>query len=990
MSRLSSNSAGSRRLFSLLPSVGRNPFDKLSFHIRTDFSDIKYTSRRHDYGELLMSFAEAAATAAKTSVTQTSSSILKIAYFMTASTPTISTTGELSTKMKIGTTIFGRKCAHSKLARGIGSHDTAATITSSSTVTGSCCTSSAFHYQLEAFSPVQNPAVLVATAPSRSMRSRRMGMITSGSSLSSSGPLFCPPPLPFTSPLITARCNGNAPTSSTITTNSMTAVDCCNKKDMCQSNSSSPSSTRKRASSGLAVRKIERLLIANRGEIACRVIRTAKSMGIFTIAVFSDEDRGSMHVKMADMAVRIGPSPSSESYLKKEAVLGAALMHGAEAIHPGYGFLSENAEFAQMCREKGIEFVGPSSEAIKSMGDKSESKKLMVAAGVPVVPGYFGKEQDPNFLIEEARRIGYPVLIKATQGGGGKGMRVVEEEGLFMEMLASAKREALSAFGNDTVLIERFIQRPRHIEVQVFGDMRGNVVHLFERDCSVQRRHQKIIEEAPAPGISEEFRKQLGQAAVNAAKAVEYVGAGTVEFIVDTTTGDFFFMEMNTRLQVEHPVTEFVVGVDLVNWQLLVAQGERIPLLQQDIKLNGHAFEARIYAENVGGGFLPSAGPLLHCRPPQPSESVRVETGVEEGDAVPVFYDPMIAKLVVWSGDRAKALTKLRRCLGEYQIAGVPTNIEFLKRLAAHDSFAAADLDTHFIQRFRSQLLGSFLPAKDAVERRGTRDKEEGQGMEEGESRRRETRRAAAVVAVCSFLINLERQNQQGRALPWSVWSSGDSFRVNHLLSSSQASLTAVDEFAAGEHHAQGLEDLNDEARNEEELSVKIQFLKKGDFEIIVDEDSFRVRGRGSEADKKKFFLSIDDTFVEAVCMEHLKGETMHVHLWMAGNHHHFSQVSPLYSSRDLDQRDGHQQVGRSQGPSLKEGFVISPLSGRVARVDAKDGDVVKKGDMIVVLEAMKMEHILKAPKDGVISDLCLQVGQQVLDNQAMFRVSTM
>ncbi|KAG7274156.1 hypothetical protein CRUP_013690 [Coryphaenoides rupestris] len=413
------------------------------------------------------------------------------------------------------------------------------------------------------------------------------------------------------------------------------------------------------------VGRIEKVLIANRGEIACRVMRTAKKMGVRTVAVYSEADRHSMHVAMADEAYHIGPAASQQSYLNMEKVLDVAKKSGSHAVHPGYGFLSENTEFAEACKQEGIIFIGPPSSAIRDMGIKSTSKYIMAAAGVPIIGGYHGEDQSNERLQAEAAQIGYPVMIKAVRGGGGKGMRIARTDSDFLEQLESARREARKSFNDDVMLVEKFVEDPRHVEVQVFGDQHGNVVYLFERDCSVQRRHQKIIEEAPGPGISAEVRRKLGEAAVKAAKAVNYVGAGTVEFIMDAQH-NFFFMEMNTRLQVEHPVSEMITGTDLVEWQLRVAAGERLPLLQDDIILSGHSFEARIYAEDPNNDFLPGAGPLLHLSTPQADAETRIETGVREGDEVSAHYDPMIAKLVVWGVDRSSALKKLHYCLRQY------------------------------------------------------------------------------------------------------------------------------------------------------------------------------------------------------------------------------------------------------------------------------------------------------------------------------------
>ena len=449
-----------------------------------------------------------------------------------------------------------------------------------------------------------------------------------------------------------------------------------------------------------------KILIANRGEIACRVIKTARKMGIATVAVFSDADADARHVRLADEAVHIGPAAARESYLVGATILAAAKATGAQAVHPGYGFLSENAAFADDCAKEGIVFIGPPASAIRAMGSKSAAKQLMEKAGVPLTPGYHGDDQDPALLAREAGRIGYPVLIKASAGGGGKGMRRVDAAADFDAALASCKREAINAFGDDNVLVEQYVLKPRHIEIQVFADSHGECVYLFERDCSVQRRHQKVLEEAPAPGMTAERRAAMGQAAVEAAKAVGYVGAGTVEFIAHPD-GRFYFMEMNTRLQVEHPVTEMITGLDLVEWQLRVASGEPLPLRQSQLAIHGHAIEARIYAEDPDRGFLPSTGRLVHLEPPFPSAHVRIDTGVEEGDSITPFYDPMIAKLIVHGSDRAEALARMRDALAHYRIVGVSNNVEFLGRLVATRAFATADLDTALIEREHDALFPS-------------------------------------------------------------------------------------------------------------------------------------------------------------------------------------------------------------------------------------------------------------------------------------------
>jgi 3-methylcrotonyl-CoA carboxylase alpha subunit len=448
----------------------------------------------------------------------------------------------------------------------------------------------------------------------------------------------------------------------------------------------------------------QKILIANRGEIACRVIRTARRLGIATVAVYSDADRDALHVSMADEAVRIGPAPPRESYLRPEAIIEACRRTQAVAVHPGYGFLSENADFARRCNDNGIVFIGPPPGAIEAMGSKSAAKAIMGKAGVPLLPGYHQADQDSERLAEAARAVGYPVLLKAVAGGGGKGMRLVADESEFDDSLAAARREAAGSFGNDDMLVEKYLERPRHVEVQVFCDAHGRAVYLFERDCSIQRRHQKVIEEAPAPGMDDDLRKAMGEAAVKAALAIDYVGAGTVEFLMDDS-GDFYFMEMNTRLQVEHPVTEMITGQDLVEWQIRVAAGQALPARQQDLVIHGHAFEARIYAEDPEADFLPATGRLDFLQPPAENRHVRVDTGVLQGDPVSVHYDPMIAKLIAWDEDRERALARLSRALSEYRIGGVTTNVSFLYNLATSRPFREAAVDTGFIERHRDLLF---------------------------------------------------------------------------------------------------------------------------------------------------------------------------------------------------------------------------------------------------------------------------------------------
>jgi len=497
----------------------------------------------------------------------------------------------------------------------------------------------------------------------------------------------------------------------------------------------------------------DKILIANRGEIACRIMGTARRLGIESVAVFSNADAAALHVMTADEAVLIGPPPARDSYLNAAAIIDAARRTGAEAIHPGYGFLSENAEFAEACAAADITFIGPPPAAIRAMGLKSAAKKIMIDAGVPVVPGYHGENQDIKHLQIEARKIGYPILIKASAGGGGRGMRIVEREVDLGPAVDSARREAMNAFGNDRVLIEKYLVRPRHIEVQVFADNDGNAVHLFERDCSIQRRHQKVIEEAPAPGIDARRRAKMGKVAVAAARAIDYVGAGTVEFIVDSA-GDFYFMEMNTRLQVEHAATEMITGQDLVEWQLIVAFGGALPCGQDDLSINGHAFEARIYAEDPARDFLPQTGHLDHVGFPAAGNGVRVDTGIRHGDDVTIHYDAMLAKLIVWDSDRARALRGLQRALAETAVVGVTTNVAFLAAIAKHPAFVAGEFNTGFTDEYRAELIS----APDAT--------------------------PEGVLALASLYLLLTRAEAAARAAavsddPYSPWHRTDGWRLN-------------------------------------------------------------------------------------------------------------------------------------------------------------------------------------------------------------------
>lgn len=651
----------------------------------------------------------------------------------------------------------------------------------------------------------------------------------------------------------------------------------------------------------------KKILIANRGEIACRVIRTARRMGIATVAVYSEADAEARHVRLADEAVCIGPAAARESYLRGDRILEAALASGAQAIHPGYGFLSENDGFAEACVAEGVTFIGPPASAIRAMGSKSAAKALMEKAGVPLTPGYHGDNQDPDFLANEAERIGYPVLIKASAGGGGKGMRRVDRPDEFAAALTSCRREASNAFDDDHVLVEKYVLKPRHIEVQVFGDIHGNVVYLFERDCSVQRRHQKVLEEAPAPHMTAERREAMGQAAVNAAKAVGYVGAGTVEFIANQD-GSFYFMEMNTRLQVEHPVTELVTGLDLVEWQLRVASGEPLPLQQEQLRLKGHAVEARVYAEDPDRGFLPSTGRLLHLVSPTASEHVRIDSGVDEGDEITPFYDPMIAKLIVWGSDRREALARMEHALAQYQVVGVANNLAFLSRLVASPSFVGADLDTGLIEREQRWLFPAAETPPDEI----------------------------WLVTVLAELAG-EVQSQRGACQigPNSPWSAQDGFRINGSSSQTRtlrygALQREILVESRGEQYVLSMDNLR--------LTAQVARDENGEFRVTLGDRKLRTRVAVS-GDVRQVFLG--------------------------GRAWQFTLVNRLHTSAGDDQ---------------DEGGLRAPMPGRVIALLVEDGVVVERGTPLIVLEAMKMEHTVLAPRDGKVKAFHFAPGDQVQD----------
>ncbi|MEP1092865.1 MAG: biotin carboxylase N-terminal domain-containing protein [Rhizobiaceae bacterium] len=639
---------------------------------------------------------------------------------------------------------------------------------------------------------------------------------------------------------------------------------------------------------------IKSLLIANRGEIACRIIKTARRLGIRTIAVYSRADAEALHVRLADEAHLIGGAAASDSYLRSGRILSVAKEAGADAVHPGYGFLSENADFAELTADAGMVFVGPPPSAIREMGLKDRAKEIMVKAEVPVVPGYHGRNQTPSFLKRKAYEIGYPVLIKAVAGGGGKGMRKVGKALEFDEALEAAKRESMAAFGNDVVLIEKFVESPRHIEIQVFADGHGNVVHLFERDCSLQRRHQKVIEEAPAPGMSEDVRAAMGAAACEAARAVGYQGAGTVEFIADGAGGlsadGFFFMEMNTRLQVEHPVTEMITGLDLVEWQLRVASGEQLPATQDELSLTGHAVEARIYAEDPNSGFLPSTGKLVAMDLGEASDNVRVDSGVEQGDVISPHYDPMIAKLIFHGATRAEALAGLEVRLRQAQIAGPITNTAFLANLCADKSFQNGNFDTSLIDTKLDKLISTGSIGADTV-----------------------------CAGVCGLIerqrIRLAAENARDKPSPW---QAADGFQ---LLGSRELDWQFT--------------------LDGERLSARVRFGPDG----IEMAD-------GNEGWTKQ---STTATVYEDG-----------------------SQLFVLDGGRQSVFEETLIQPGETDESGASDGRICVPMHGKIIAVTVQEGDPVEQGDLLFSVEAMKMEHAVLAPHDGVVEELAISAGEQV------------
>ncbi len=651
----------------------------------------------------------------------------------------------------------------------------------------------------------------------------------------------------------------------------------------------------------------DKILIANRGEIACRVIRTARKLGIRTVAVYSSADADAQHVRQADEAWPIGGPTPAESYLRGDAILEVALKSAAQAVHPGYGFLSENADFADAVAAAGLAFIGPSGASMRKMGSKAGAKELMAAAGVPVVPGYTGEEQSPDLLQRQADRIGYPLMIKAAHGGGGKGMRIVRNPGEFVAQLESCQREAKNAFGRDRVLLERYVESPRHIEIQVFGDAYGRAIHLNERECSAQRRYQKVFEESPSPFLTPELRAAMGAAAVQAARAIDYVNAGTVEFIV-APDGGFYFMEINTRLQVEHPVTELTTGLDLVEWQLRVAAGEALPLAQADVPQRGHAIEVRLYAEDPDAGFLPGSGKLETLRLPTPDAHTRIDSGVIEGDTVTIFYDPMIAKLIVRDEDRPRALARLRDALARCDLVGPKSNIEFLERLARHPAIVEGRIDTGYLDRHLDEFLA---PAQADP--------------------------ALLLAAACATLLAQEADARDAAAAsgdPTSPWAIADGWRLGHAGLRSLAFLHRGDRLELAAHGAAGDYLIEHAGR-----SHAIEGARLAGTALSLRLDG---QARRFHASRQPGRIVVHDGVRRWV------GEPV-------------SMYQPAASA-------GAQGDGR----------IHAPMPGRVVLVKASVGDAVKQGQELLIMEAMKMELAIKAPRDGVVAEIRAQAGEFV------------
>lgn len=656
-----------------------------------------------------------------------------------------------------------------------------------------------------------------------------------------------------------------------------------------------------------------KILIANRGEIACRIIKTARKLGIRTVAVYSAADKHAQHVQMADEAYYIGDSLVTDSYLKSDTIIDIAQQSGAQAIHPGYGFLSENAAFARACEVANIVFIGPPGSAIEAMGSKSAAKAIMAEAQVPMVPGYYGADQSPALLLAEAQKIGFPVLIKACAGGGGKGMRIVDSEEAFDSALIACQRESKAAFGDDKVLIEKYLTSPRHIEMQIFLDNEQNAVHLYERDCSVQRRYQKVIEEAPAANFSSAQRADMGAVAIQAAKAINYVGAGTVEFLFESD--QFYFMEMNTRLQVEHPITEMITGVDLVEWQLIVASGGTLPKQQTDLTINGHAFEVRLYAEDPQQNFLPSTGKIHYLNTPETNRHVRIDSGIIQGDEVSVFYDPMLAKLITWDQDRARALSRLTAALCDYQVVGVKTNLDYTKAIAAHPDFAQGSYSTAFINTYGDSLSTAELPTDlDFV--------------------------IAAVYRVTKAIAQTRNKAKQS-ANAQSPWYQMTGWQ-NNLITTNQ--FNYVDPSADD---------------SSEPVAVKVSF-KSDSLEVTVSESGLEMVVGSAELNGHQLCAEIAEQRILVNIIEDHES----IHILSHGRHIQLAEFTT--QSNDL---------GLSANAN-----VIAPMHGSIIAIHVSEGAEVKHGEKLITMEAMKMEHVITAPSDGIIASINTAVGKMVED----------
>ena len=693
-----------------------------------------------------------------------------------------------------------------------------------------------------------------------------------------------------------------------------------------------------------------KILIANRGEIACRVAATAKRLGVSTVAVYSDADREAKHVAVCDEAVYLGGSAPKDSYLKGDAIIAIAKATGAQAIHPGYGFLSENADFAQACQDAGLVFIGPSADAIRAMGGKSESKRLMEAAGVPLIPGYHGENQEAEFLQQQADSIGYPVLIKASAGGGGKGMRIVEQSSDFIVLLDSCRREAITSFGDDKVLVEKYALKPRHIEIQVFGDTHGNYVHLFERDCSVQRRHQKVLEEAPAPGVDAVMREAMGTAAIEAARAVNYFGAGTVEFIVEQRAGamHFYFMEMNTRLQVEHPVSEAISGVDLVEWQLLVAAGLPLPKKQDELAINGHAIEARICAENPDNEFLPATGTLFTYQKPEHSTfnvaDVRIDDGVREGDVISPFYDSMIAKLIVHAPTREQALAKLDRALAQTRIVGLPNNVAFLRYIINTESFSQANLDTALIEREHDELFNQHPLELSTLVVTAIAQQLASEATTQGSDPfSKPTGFRAYSDYTRSFSLIYNEQSYTARISHWHNANCSDGKKGAENLS--RFTLVIEKEIA----HTQDNSNANVAAQTERVYEGQVSYASSDAHNHTLWLDEARISAQSWKNNETVYVFTDNgrDEIILVDIMAHVGEENAAV------------------------------------------GSLKSPMPGQVVAFKVAVGDSVKKGEPLAVIEAMKIEHTITAPTDGVVAELLFGAGDLVADGDELLRIDS-